>query len=446
MTRLLTVICTLFVLTLSAAAQQDSPADLTLSELETVETVGDFGQPISQVRGVVTNDGEAAYANLSFSLAAFDRADTQVGEGIGYAVDACGAGLVFDYALQPGESQPFLIPLERLDENARIDRLDVTPFADAIDPLPVPELADGVTRIAADQEAVSVEWVDANSLRFGIGCRADLFSEWAWFVYNVRNQTPTPRAHPYADAVTPELAENLLLTQPGAFDHSALSFAPDGDRVVYQDPINTFLTAGQQGFGRRLLYLNLSRFSLQGIYWQPDERFLAYYYGAYGDPVYYFTATAEAVPISPFVDDNQPSITVPGVSRDARRVVVTGDFGDGLGYYLHVVTNNFFEKLFDATPPGNNYPSPLLLSGGEDDLITRVYLALDDENGEPRLYCFNREQSALIDLAPLPFRLSTAERAQWWLSPDDRRIALAVSAARGGLWMIDLEVLPACHI
>ncbi len=445
MTRLLFLTFLMLALTFTVSAQQDSPADLTITDVEMIDALGDFGQPITQVNGIVTNDGDSAYTNLSFSLAAFDARDTLVGEGIGSAVNACGAGLLFDYALQPGEAQPFSIPLEPLQANARIDRLEVTPFADTTDAASSIELADGITEAVGDQEVVSVEWIDPARLRFGVGCRADLFSSWDWFAYNVRTGARTSITHPYAADVTPELAEALLLTEPGELDHSGLTFSPDGDRVAYQDSINTFLTASQEGFGRRLLYNNLSRFSLQGIYWQPEERFLAYYYGAYGDPVYYFTATAEAAPISPFVDDNEPSMTVPGVSRDARRVVVSGDFNDeGLGYYLHVVTNDFFEKLFDADPAGSNYPAPLLISGGEDDLITRIYFALDNADGNPRLQCFNRDDGDLYDLAPLPFDLSTDERAGWWFSPDDRFIALAVSAARGGLWLIDLDALPAC--
>ena len=105
-----------------------------------------------------------------------------------------------------------------------------------------------------------------------------------------------------------------------------LRFAPDGERLVYQNERNDFLTAYLDGTFRRGLYNDLNNRSLQGIYWQPQERFLAYYYGAYGDPVYYFVADAEARVISPPLDKNPPSVIVPGLSRDGRRIVVAGDF------------------------------------------------------------------------------------------------------------------------
>ncbi len=147
--------------------------------------------------------------------------------------------------------------------------------------------------------------------------------------------------------------------------------------------------------------------------------------------------------ISPPLAKNPPSLIVPGVSRDARRVVIAGDFEDGLGYYLYVVTNGFFEKLFEAEIPGNNYPAPIPLSGGDDDLITRVYAAIPVD-GEPHLQCFNRDEGVLYDLAPLPLDLGDGDRAWWWLSPDNNTIALAANGVNGGLWLIDLAALPAC--
>jgi len=180
------------------------------------------------------------------------------------------------------------------------------------------------------------------------------------------------------------------------------------------------------------------------VIWGTEERFLAAYYGGYGDPVYYFTATAEARRISPSPTANRPSVIVPGITRDANRAVIAGDFGEGVGYYIVVFNNSFFEKLFDADPPGNNYPSPLPITDPESDLVTRVYVALDDADGSPRLMCFVRESNTLIDLAPLPLSLSQEERAAWWLSPDDATIMLAADGINAGLWRIDLNDLPDC--
>jgi len=150
-------------------------------------------------------------------------------------------------------------------------------------------------------------------------------------------------------------------------------------------------------------------------------------------------------------------VIVPGISRDARRAVIAGNFdergnskalddatGLGVGYYLTVLDDTFFEKLFDAELPGNNYPSPLVFTNPEDNLVNRIYVALDDAEGDPRLMCFNRDEGELYDLAPLPFRLAEDERAQWWLSPDDNTIALAANGVHGGMWLIDVTMLPVC--
>jgi hypothetical protein len=132
------------------------------------------------------------------------------------------------------------------------------------------------------------------------------------------------------------------------------------------------------------------------------------------------------------------------VSRDGRRVVITGDFEGGLGYYLYVVTNGFFELVFTAEPPGNNYPAPIPLEAAAlSDPINRVYVALPVD-GVPHLQCFNRDEGAVHDLVELPIHLSDSDRAQWWISPDNALIALAADGVNGGLWLIDLAALPDC--
>jgi hypothetical protein len=202
-------------------------------------------------------------------------------------------------------------------------------------------------------------------------------------------------------------------------------------------------TAADDGTLQRLLYSRLNNRTLQEIYWLDDDRFLAYYFGAYGDPVLYFTADAEGRYISPSPLNNPESVIVPGPSRDARRVVIAGTFDDVTGYYLNVLTNGFFELLFEAEPPGNNFPGPIPIVNADEDRVVRVYVArLVD--GEAMMQCFNRDESVLNDLAPLPLNLAEGERAQWWLSPDERRIALAANGVNSGLWLIELETIPPC--
>ncbi len=430
----------LLVLLPMIAAAQDAPEGLTIEDAQIAESVGTFGQPLLELRGRIVNTGENALADITLYAEAFAADDTPVAEGFGTPVDACGAGLLFDFALQPGHAQAFVIPLE-VFEDAPIDRFEILPSGTAVDPLPPRDLPAAIHPVVTDQSVAQVEWVNERFLRYGVGCRTDIFSVWDWYTFNIRAVQPFPAQHPHTADVTPELAQVLDLDDPNA---SRLTFAPTGDRLVFQNAINTLITAGFSGEARRTLYSFLSRRTLQEIYWLPEERFITYYFGGYGDPVYYFTADAEARPISPALDNNPPSISLPGASWDGRRIVFSSEWEDGVfGYTLYVVTNGFEERLFEAVPPGNNYPPPIPLTNPADNLIDRIYLPLDIE-GEPRLMCYNRVEGQMVDLAPLPFRLREDEHAQWWISPDATRIALAVSAAEGGLWVIDLTALPAC--
>ncbi|MEP7293929.1 MAG: hypothetical protein ABI835_19235 [Chloroflexota bacterium] len=431
----------LLALTFSVAAQ--STNDLTVDNIEVINSVGDFNQPVVQAVGELLNQSEtSAYTHITLSAQAYDADDTLIGEGIGVLDNACGVGLLPDFALQPGAAQTFSAPLELSDPEAEIIRVEISTEADTLEPVPTAPLADGITQIT-DAETVNVEWDKDFNLRFATGCETDLFTEWTWNLYNTGLEAFTQISAPHAADVTDEMRARIELEDDEVFAHSTLRYAPGGDRLVYQNARNDFLTAFTDGRTRRGLYIGLNNRSLQGIYWQPDERFIAYYFGAYGDPVYYFVADAEARVVSPALLNNPPSVIVPGLSRDARRVVVAGEFEGVTGYFLYVVTNNFFELQFEAEPPGNNFPAPIPLADAESDLINRIYVARL-VNGEARIQCYNREEDVLHDLAALPLRLADDERAWWWISPDESQIALAADGVNGGLWLIDLSALPAC--
>ncbi|MCC6805496.1 MAG: hypothetical protein IT319_21630 [Anaerolineae bacterium] len=436
----------LVVLFSGLTAQQPTeppPGDLSAEAVEIVSGIGGFGQPVVAAVGQIVNASrEDAYTSLSLSAQAFDADNTLVGEGIGVLVNACGVGVLPDFALQPESAQAFSVPLELHETNATIDRVEISAEGQPTAPTEAAPLAGGITQIT-DDEAVNVEWIDDNSFRFSTGCETDLFNQWTWYSYNRRIDRATEIAAPHADDANETMRARLELEDDDVFAHSMMRFAPDGDRVVYQNARNDFLTAYITGTFRRGLYIGLHSRTLQGIYWQPDERFIAYYYGAYGDPVYYFVADAEARTISPSITNNPPSVIVPGLSRDGRRVVVAGEFDGVTGYYLYVVTNGFFELQFEAEPPGNNYPAPIPLANPETDLIDRIYVALPVD-GKPRLQCFNRDEGQLHNLAPLPLNLADDERAWWWISPGNSQIALAADGVNGGLWLIDLTALPDC--
>jgi hypothetical protein len=435
-------IAAILCVTFNVSAQQQS--DLNAASLQIVNGVGDFGQPVVEAVGQLTNGSSAnAYSDINLDAKAYDAQNQLVGEGLGVLVNACGVGLPLDFSLQPGAAQRFSAPLELTDSNANIARIEVritaqttAPSADALPP-------EGIKQVT-DTETVNVEWIDGNSLRYSTGCETDLFTNWTWYTYDSRSNASSPITAPHANDVTDSMRARLQLDDDAVLTHSMLRYAPDGNRLVYQNERNDFLTAYLDGTFRRGMYNNLNNRSLQGIYWQPQEKFLAYYYGAYGDPVYYFAGDAEARTISPPLEKNPPSVIVPGYSRDGRRIVVAGTFDDVTGYYLYVATNGFFELQFKADPPGNNYPAPIPLAHPTDsDTVDQIYVALPVD-GAAHLECFNRTEGKLHDLAPLPINLADDERAWWWIAPDDSKIALAANGINGGLWLIDLAALPDC--
>lgn len=439
----------LLTLPLSVSVAQDA-ADLTNAEVEVTTAINAFGQPVISAEGVLTNESDAGYTDVFLTVRAYDAEGAQIAEGYGVLVDACGAGVLPDYVMPPGHSQQFAAPLEFFeavdDPASLIDSLEVEAQAAPADAPPAAELAEGITRLS-DQEVIKVEWLESGGLRYAIGCPRDLFTEWRWRQLSAagRDRAIEP---PNAERVTGDLRERLGLSDPALFANSRLSFAPSGDRLIYQDSVNRFYTAAADGTLQRRLYTGLNSYVLQTIEWVDDDRFLAAYYGAVGDEVLWFTADAEARAISPAPTVNRRSVTAPGVTRDARRVVVGGTFdteaGEGVtGYYLNVVTNGFFELLLEAELPGNNYPPPAPVVNVAEDLVARVYFARP-VNGRPTLQCFNRAQQTMVNLAPLPLALTESDRAGLWLSPDETTLALAANGAGGGLWLIDLAALPAC--
>ena len=440
-----TVVLALLVMVSAAAAQEAPP--LTVENVDVVMTQDIYGQNVFSAVGMLRNEGDEAYTNITVRVEAYTRDDALIGEGTGVMVNACGAGLLFDFALQPGDSHAFAAPIELFEMGQRVERVEVFPDAAPTDPTPpAAELPAWMAEVASNQEVVALEWTDAPAFRYATGCARDLFTEWTWYDYDPASGESTESEHPRAAEVTDDLRANLSLQDPLIFANSGLRFAPDGTRLVYQDALNAVWTAAPDGRLLRRLYDRLNNRTWQGIQWLPEGRFLAYYYGAFGDPVIYFTADAEGRYISPAPLNLLPSRTVPGVSLDGRRVVITGDFpdrpeGGALGYYLYVLTNNFFERLFEADPPGNNYPAPVPILSEAGDRVTLVYLALDVD-GEARFQCFNRDDAALHDLAPLPLKLANDERGWFTLAPDGQTLALYANGANGGLWLIDL---PPCE-
>ena len=445
--RVLISICFLLLtLAFCAIAQEaNAPADLTVEDVVVSEQQDIYGQRVQVAQGRLVNESNAGYGAISLNATVYNEDDEQIGEGIGFLVDACDAGLLPDFVLQPNRTEFFTATLELYEQDTAIDHVVIVPQATPVEMADSTRtsLPEAMTQVT-DEEVVEVEWNGPRSLRYAVGCVRDLFTGWDWHSYNTLTDIPVPIEHPAEDDVNDELRERLGLDDPLIFANSFIRYAPSGSRLVFQDDVNRLYSAADDGSLQRLLYGSLNNRTLQDIYWLDDDRFLAYYFGAVGDPVIYFTADAEGRYVSPAPLNNPESMIVPGPSRDARRVVIAGTFDDVTGYYLNVLTIDFFELLFEAEPPGNNWPGPIPIVDTDEDRVVRVYVArLVD--GEAMMQCFNRDEGVLHDLGTLPLNLTEGARAQWWLSPNERMIALAANGVNSGLWLIDLRALPPCE-
>lgn len=434
MRKFLLLICLCLGMSLRAAAQ-DEPA-LSLTDTQTRMQPDGFGGELPVVTGALFNYGSDAYSRVSVFVEAFAADDSLIGEGFGFLVDACGTALL-DYALPPGRSQAFSAPFELFADGAvaRVE-VDVDARAIASEAL-APAAIAGLERIS-DAEVVMLEWLDNQTLIYGIGCDDAVFTALDWRRYNLVDGTISAASHPDARRVTPAmlaLADVTLVSQsgeqnPALYTRSRLTYSPTARRIVYQNDLHSIYSAEPDGSYRRLIHRDLHRHSLRGFVWARNPGvFLAYYFGAYGEPVYYFTANVEGQMLSDWLEDLPPSTIVPGPAPDGFAAVV-GRETDGVdGYYWQRIYGAS-ELLFAAETPGNNYPAPLVTGTG-------IYIAREID-GAPTLQCFGRESRALSTISPLPLRLTRESRAWAWLSPDGRALALAANGVDGGLWRLDL--------
>lgn len=434
----LIVLCITIVFTgVSAQDNPLTPQDITIAPEEDL-----YGQQVLHATGTLLNDGPQPLSAISLEATAYDAAGSQVGAGFGYLVNACGAGLLPDFVLQPGAVQFFAIPLELFEDGAVVERVEVNTQGSPAEniTLPTATALPGITQLSA-QEVVNVEWIDSGHLRFGVGCQRDLFNDLSWYEYDLPSGVQQPAEHPKASLITEALKRQLGLLDPLYFAHSFLTFAPNARRMLYQTELNTLITAEPDGSFKRVLFEDLSNRTLQGITWLEDGRFLAYFFGAYGDPVLYLTASVDGQVLSEPAPNAIPSLTVPGASPDGLRLIITAVVDGKTGYYLKRAAVPTTNLLFEAEAPGNNWPGALFEQ--DADGASFVYAALPI-NGQARLACFNLQTETLHDLAALPLQLASDERAWWWLSPDHNRIALAANGVRGGLWLIELDSSGAC--
>ncbi len=428
----------------ATAQDQADPAGLTVEDVAITIEIDAFGQPVTLATGRLINEDTAtAYTQINIFADALDASGAVIGEGFGFPVNACGIGLLPDFALQPGAVQLFRVELEVFQPGVEVASVELFPEATPTDPAPRdlsrPFIGlSGITR----GEVVNVEWIDEETLRYGVGCDATIFTRLDWYNYDLESGESLRTLHPSAPNVTDALLTQLDLMEPEDYNRSFLTFPQGNRRIIYQTDINVMLTAEPDGSFKRLIYDDLSRRSLQGFIWLPDGRFLAYYYGAFGETVTYFTASLEGQRISRDIYNGVPSFTVPGPTPDGARAVISATIDDVTGYYLQQITFTGSELLFEAEPPGNNWPAPIYaVYEGEQAFV----FIMRPVAGVPRLQCFDMQTRTLNDLTSLPLDLTTSERAWAFLSPSGTRIALAANGVNGGLWMIDLLELNGCN-
>lgn len=426
----------------AAAAQEDSEADLTPGEVEIITEQDIYGQTVLMAEGELTNRSSTAYTSITLFADVLDKSSTAIGEGFGYLVDACGAALV-DVTLQPGEARRFALTLELYEPDAEIDTVTIT--AEGIPTDPTSPDAGGFfsgVKSVTRQEVVMLEWIDESFLRYGVGCDGYVFSALDWYEYDVRGNFSTPIIHPRAEAITEAMLTQVGLTDPFVFRRSYLSFPPDARRMVYQTGINTVFTAEPDGSFKRLIFEDLARHSLHGIQWLREGRFLAYYFGAYGEPVRYFTASVDGQILSPSIYDVVPSVTVPGATGDGLRVIIGAAFDDVTGYYYKSTLYLDNELLFEAELPGNNWPAPVFTRRADGNAYIYFIRPVEEK---ARLQCFDMQTRELHDMTTLPLDLTPESRGWAWLSPEGERLAVAANGVNSGLWLVNLSGFMACQ-
>ncbi|MCY3778789.1 MAG: hypothetical protein OXG78_00645 [Chloroflexi bacterium] len=428
------LLLTLTLLCGPLAVAQDLPQLLVLNTEIGLGPDG-FGGQMPVVEGEVFNHGVAAYSGISIFVEALDADDEVIGEGFGYLVDACGTALL-DYAVPPGRMQTFSAPFELFAEGEVANiKLSVDARAAPVERSP-DVVAPAVQRIAQG-EVVMLEWLDEERLIFGVGCAGDVFTELDWWRYNFSDGSASEIEHPDAARVTPEmieLSDATLVSQSGErnpelYFSSQMTYSPTARRVVYQNDLHSIYSAEPDGSYRRVIHRNLGRRSLRGFIWARNPGvFLAYYFGSYGEPVYYFTADVDGQMRSAWLENLPPSIIVPGPAPDGYAAVVGRQDGDASGYYWQALYGDA-KLLFDAELPGNNYPAPV---------VTRneIYIIRPVESA-PTLQCFSRQRRDLTTISALPLPLTRGSRAWAWLSPAGGKLALGLNGVDGGLWWVE---------
>lgn len=445
------------------ALTQSGDALYRVREVELITAIDAFGIEVPRIIGQVRNDGDDALTNITIFADLQNDSGESVGEGFGFIEDECGIALL-DRPLQPDQAQSFTLKVDLYDTETTLDMIEninveVTSTSIEAEDRTPPDGMIGVTQVT-DAEVVAAEWVDEVNVRYGVGCEKEVFTEYDWFSHNrTTDETTHLEQHPNEQFITESFLQRIrvnVITQNGALDEtlfgrSMMSFpsVPLADpRFVFQNDIHNLFTVEEDGNFLRTSHTLLSRYSLRGYIWSPDGNFAAYYFGAHGDPVRYISASLNGSLLSALLPNNIPSVTVPGIQNDGRRVIISGETlnneGEAvLGYFFQTLRSNQREFLFEVDAlPGNNYPAPAYY---RKDSETRYIYIIRPIDGQNMLQCYHREGRELFTLTPLPLQLETEERAWSWLSPDASTLAIAANGAHSGFWLVDLNAFEVCR-
>lgn len=423
------------------AAAQDVP--LTWTEPTLGQRVNAFGVAEWFAEGRVTNEGTAAYLNVMLEGDVTDADGEVIGVAYGVLVDACGLSVRPERTIEPGESAPYLLTVELDADDLEPAALDLSASAtetDATRANPFLTYPDVTTVYSGD--VARVEWTRQGALRFADGCADDVYVNWGWYEADAETGDYAAIDLPYPDSTDAAILTRLDLDNEAELRHARIAYHPLSRRFIFQSPINVVMTAEPDGTFQRLLWDGLWSYSLQGYVWLPDERLLAYYFGAYGEPVRYFTGSAAGQRISTELTQVTPSLIVPGPTPDGARVVIAQTVDGVTGYYLASTTNPSNQtKLFDGDAPGNNYPAPVFSANASS---TYIYV-IRNVGGQARLQCFDMATQTLNNLTVLPLNLADDESGWMSVSPSGQVLALGAEGRHGGVWLVDLTQYSTCQ-
>lgn len=435
------LVCLVCVFWFPYFAQSQTDSDLH-PESKLVEETGPFGLAQYWVRGEIHNRSERDYTNLRIIATIYDETGQLLEESEGYPIRSCGTAMN-DFTLLPGSAVGFVVPLE-IRPPSPIEHHEITIRGETA-PQGEEELTTAFRHVARG-EVVVLEWLSPNVLQYAIGCATAPFTALSWQQYHVSSDNRFTIEHPLSVRIDEAFRRHSTIdriSQSGErdaslYEQSFLRSHHQANRLVFQNDLGHVMSAEMNGQYPRLIDESGFRNSLQGIDWLGPGRFLAHFYGSYGEDVRYLTAQVDGRRLSSPVSDSWPSQTRPGASQDGRLLILGLAEEDPPGYYLKPTIGSALDLLYATALPGNNAPAPILYRDEQQRLA--FFITPNETEGDApwQVVCLNRDTAIARILSPLPILLPRDQRAWFALSPDASLLALSADGAEGGLWLLDV--------